>query len=104
MKYIMLGTISEQWVSKHADRTTRAKAKLQELGITLESVYYTQGAFDFVDTVDAPDPEAALAFSVWYAKEGYGRIQTLSAFDSETMERATKKGKSSGAAKSAKKR
>lgn len=103
MKYIMLGTISEQWVSKHADRTTRAKAKLQELGITLESVYYTQGAFDFVDTVEAPDPEAALAFS-GYAKEGYGRIQTLPAFDSETMERATKKSKSSGSAKSVRKR
>ncbi|MGH8613571.1 MAG: hypothetical protein ACREYF_16530 [Gammaproteobacteria bacterium] len=42
MKYILLGTISEQWAAKHAERVTRAKAKLQELKITLESVYYTQ--------------------------------------------------------------
>ncbi|MGH2397032.1 MAG: GYD domain-containing protein [Gammaproteobacteria bacterium] len=100
MKYILLGTISEQWAAKHAERVTRAKAKLQELGIMLESVYYTQGEFDFVDVVEAPDPEAALAFSLWYAKEGHGRIQTLPGFDSETMERATKKAKSAGSVKS----
>ncbi len=100
MKYIMLGTISEQWASKHAERTARAKAKLQQLGIKLESAYYTQGEFDFVDVADAPEPEAALAFSVWYAEKGYGRIQTLPAFDTETMERAAKKAKSGGPAKS----
>ncbi|MGH6635071.1 MAG: GYD domain-containing protein [Gammaproteobacteria bacterium] len=98
MKYILLGTISEQWAAKHAERVTRARAKLKELRITLESVYYTQGEFDFVDVVEAPDPEAALAFSLWYAKEGHGRLRTLPAFDSETMERATKKAKSAGSA------
>jgi uncharacterized protein with GYD domain len=44
-----------------------------------------------VDVIDSPDPEAALAFPVWYANQGHGRIQTLPAFDLDAMERATQK-------------
>jgi uncharacterized protein with GYD domain len=88
MKYVLLGTLNAEWVQRHAERTTDAKAKLQALGITLDAVYYTQGSYDFVDVIDAPSGEAALTFSVWYASRGYGRIQTLSAFDANVMEEA----------------
>ncbi|MFQ5931284.1 MAG: GYD domain-containing protein [Nitrospiraceae bacterium] len=88
MKYVMLGRLSADWATKHAQRTRSARAKLKELGIKLESVYYTQGRFDFVDVVDAPDPESMLAFSVWYANQGYGRIQTMPAFDNKTLQKA----------------
>jgi uncharacterized protein with GYD domain len=91
MKYVLLGSIDTAWVGRHAERTRLAKAKLQDLGITLDAVYYTQGPYDFVDVIDSPDPEAALAFSVWYANQGYGRIQTLPAFDLDVMERATQR-------------
>ncbi len=91
MKYVLLGTIDTAWVSRHAERTMQAKAKLQDLGVTLDAVYYTQGPYDFVDVIDSPDPGAALAFSVWYANQGYGRIQTLPAFDLDAMERATQR-------------
>jgi uncharacterized protein with GYD domain len=91
MKYVLLGSIDTAWVGRHAERTKLAKAKLQDLGVTLDAVYYTQGPYDFVDVIDSPDPEAALAFSVWYANQGYGRIQTLPAFDLDAMERATQR-------------
>ena len=88
MKYILLGKLSGDWAKKHGQRVESATDKLNELGITLEAVYYTQGAFDFVDVVDAPEPEALLTFSVWYVNQGYGHIQSMPAFDSDTLAQA----------------
>ncbi len=90
MKYVLLGTLSPEWAGKHTERTAKARAKLDKLQIKLESIHYTQGYYDFVDIVDAPGPEAVLAFSVWYASQGLGRIQTLPAFDPKSFEAATK--------------
>lgn len=42
MKYILLGTLSTEWVARHEERTREARDKLQSLGITLDAVYYTQ--------------------------------------------------------------
>jgi uncharacterized protein with GYD domain len=90
MKYVLLGTLSADWASKQAERMTKARAKLDKLGIKLESIHYTQGDYDFVDIVDAPNPEAMLAFSVWYATNGLGRIRSMPAFDTRSFEAAAK--------------
>jgi uncharacterized protein with GYD domain len=90
MKYVLLGNLNAEWANKQADRIGKAKAKLEKLGIKLESIHYTQGRYDFVDVVDAPNPEAMLAFSVWYSTQGLGRIQTMPAFDAKTFETAIK--------------
>ncbi|HEX6841576.1 MAG TPA: GYD domain-containing protein [Stellaceae bacterium] len=91
MKYILLGKLEAEWAGKQKERVKKAQAKLKELGMTAQSIYYTQGRFDFVDVVEAPNPEAMLAFSVWYASQGLGRIQSLPAFDAETFEAAVKR-------------
>ena len=91
MKYIFLGTIGTNWLNKQGERYKKASVKLKQLGIKLESVHYTQGQYDFVDVVDAPGPEAVLAFSIWYSNKGFGRIQTLPAFGDRTMRKATSK-------------
>ena len=91
MKYILLGNISSEWAKKHIERTRQGMAKLEDLGIKIESINYTQGQYDFIDVVDAPDAEAVLALSLWYADQGYGRIQTIPAFDPKTIERAAEK-------------
>lgn len=88
MKYVLLGTLNPEWAARQSERLSSAKSKLKELGIKLASVSYTQGQFDFVTTVDAPDPDAVLAFSIWYASQGYGRLQSLPAFDVATIEAA----------------
>jgi len=90
MKYVLLGNLSPEWASKQSERVKKAKAKLEKLGIKIQSVHYTQGHYDFVDVVDAPNPEAMLAFSVWYATQGLGRIQTMPAFDAKSFETAVK--------------
>ena len=91
MRYVLLGSLSADWASRQTQRTKGAKAMLKKLKIKLESVNYTQGAYDFVDTVDAPNAEAMLAFSIWYAKKGYGRITSMPAFDEKTLEAAIKR-------------
>jgi uncharacterized protein with GYD domain len=90
MKYVLLGTLGPEWSSKQAERTAKARGKLEKLGIKLESIHYTQGKYDFVDIVDAPNPEAMLAFSVWYASQGLGRIQSMPAFDTKTFDGAVR--------------
>jgi uncharacterized protein with GYD domain len=90
MKYVLLGNLSPEYASKQSERVKKAKAKLDQLGIKIESIHYTQGYYDFVDIVDAPNPEAMLAFSVWYATQGLGRIQSMPAFDAKTFENAIK--------------
>jgi uncharacterized protein with GYD domain len=92
MKYILLGTLSPTSLGRQEKRTENARKKLKQLGIKLESVYYTQGQYDFVDVVDAPGPEAMLAFSVWYGQQGYGKLTTCPAFDERTMVKALKQG------------
>ena len=77
MRYILLGNLNADWATRQTQRTRGAKTMLKKLKIKLESVNYTQGAYDFVDIVDAPNAEAMLAFSVWYAKVGYGSIYIL---------------------------
>ena len=91
MKYILLGTLSADWAKKHDKRVESATAKLKELGITLEAAYYTQGQFDFVDVVEAPEPDILLTFSIWYVTQGFGRIQSMPAFDAETLAAAADK-------------
>jgi uncharacterized protein with GYD domain len=90
MKYVLLGNLSPEWASKQTERIGSAKAKLDRLGIKIESIHYTQGYYDFVDIVDAPSPEAMLAFSVWYATQGLGRVQSMPAFDAKSFEAAIK--------------
>ena len=85
MKYVLLGSLNADTMTKQEKRTTTARAKMKELGIRLDSVYYTQGPVDFVDVVDAPSAETMLAFSVWYAQQGFGKIQALPACDERSM-------------------
>ena len=90
MKYVLLGNLSPEYASKQSERVRKAKAKLDKLGIKIESIHYTQGYYDFVDIVDAPTPEAMLAFSVWYSTQRLGRIQSMPAFDAKSFETAIK--------------
>jgi uncharacterized protein with GYD domain len=90
MKYVLLGNLSPEWANKQSERIGKAKAKLDKLGIKIDSIHYTQGYYDFIDIVDAPKPEAMLAFSVWYSAQGLGRIQSMPAFDAKSFETAIK--------------
>ena len=93
MKYVLLGSIAPSWLGKQAERLTKSNAKLKQLGIKQESVLYTQGQYDFVETIEATGPESVLGFTIWYSKKGFGSIQTLPAFGDQTIRNIIKKGK-----------
>ncbi len=88
MKYILVGKLDRDWIGKHKERVETSRKKAEEFGITFDKIYYTQGVYDFIDVIEASDPYVVLAFSMWYAKQGYGSINTMPAFDEEAMERA----------------
>lgn len=85
MKFVLIGTHAPEWIGRTEERGRRAFAKCKALGIAVLGNYFTQGQFDFVTIIDAPSPEAASAFSIWYMKEGFGRVQTLLAYDAESF-------------------
>jgi uncharacterized protein with GYD domain len=87
MRYVLLGKLSDKWVHK-GERVTKSKAKAKELGVTLESIFYTLGPYDFVDVVSSDDPQAALAFSAWYSAQGYGSFTTMPAYTPEEFQHA----------------
>jgi hypothetical protein len=39
MKCVLLGTVSPEWASKQGEQIGKARAKLDELGIKLESIH-----------------------------------------------------------------
>ena len=85
MKFILIGTHAPEWVGRTQERGQRAHAKCQALGITVVGNYFTQGQFDFVTIIEAPTPESASAFSIWYMTQGFGRVQTLLAYEAEAF-------------------
>ncbi len=88
MKYIFMGTMGPDWIGRQRERVGKVRAKADELGIEIEALYYLQGDYDFIVIVEASDPYVVLGFSLWYAKQWFGRVVTLPAFDEATMERA----------------
>ena len=86
MKFVLVGNHNSQWTARSAERGARAHAKAQQLGVSVVSSYYTQGRFDFVTVIDSPDAETASRFSIWYAAQGFGTVETLRGFSSAEME------------------
>ena len=91
MKFVLLGSISPSWIGKQAERYKKSNDKLKQLGIKQVSVLYTQGQYDFVETIEAPGPESVLGFTIWYARKGFGKIQTLPAFEDQEIRKILKK-------------
>ncbi len=90
MRYVIFGKLNPNWVDKD-ERVSRSKQKLEELGIKLEAVLYTQGAYDFVDVISTGDPTAALAFSAWYAAQGFGELSSMPAYTTDQFSDALKR-------------
>lgn len=91
MKFVLLATVSSDGAKKLKQRGAAAAKKVKELGIKVEAVHYMNGPYDFVEVVDAPDAEAVLALSAWWAKGGYGGMVSMPAHDSAAMKRADSK-------------
>lgn len=87
MKYVIIGRIGPHWGDDPKARVEAVHRKLDALNVTLETVYYTQGAYDFMEVVEA-EPDAMLALSLWYKTKGYGELTSMPAFTMDAVNAA----------------
>ncbi|HTR13866.1 MAG TPA: GYD domain-containing protein [Roseiarcus sp.] len=81
--YVTLTNFTHQGIQNVKDTTKRAdafKAAAKKAGCTVKEVYWTQGQYDSVLIMDAPDEASATALLMSLGKLGNVRTQTLRAF------------------------
>jgi uncharacterized protein with GYD domain len=81
--YITLSNFTHQGIQNIKDTTKRAdafKTAVKKAGCTVKEIYWTQGHYDSVIILDAPDDASATALLMSLGKLGNIRTQTLRAF------------------------
>jgi len=86
--YIALMNFTDQGVRNVMDSTKRAdaaKEAAKKFGASMPQIYWTLGQYDMVAVLEAPNDEAATAFSLAIGSAGNVRGQTLRAFSKDEM-------------------
>lgn len=87
-RYVALVNWTEEGIRKYKDTVDRAEAVrdlAKQMGGAIDSLYWTQGAYDLVVTSEFPDEESAAAFALKVGSQGNVRTTTMRAFDAEEM-------------------
>jgi uncharacterized protein with GYD domain len=88
MTYLVLATFTDQGVKNAKDSPKRAEAFKQmakTFGVTVKDIFRTQGRYDIVTVVEAPDELSATALNLSLSALGNIRTESLRAFSSEDM-------------------
>jgi uncharacterized protein with GYD domain len=88
--YVVLNTFTDQGIRAVKQTTKRAdaaRAAAKELGVNLREILWTQGQYDMVAIIEAPDDAALTAFGLSLAGAGNVRSQTLRAFTKDEMDK-----------------
>ena len=88
MTYVVLATFTDQGVKNAKDSPKRAEAFRQmakTFGVTVKDIFWTQGRYDIVTVVEAPDELSATALNLSLGTLGNIRTELLRAFSSEDM-------------------
>src|SRR5271168_3168272 len=72
-------------VKDTANRASHYKELAAKLGCTVKENYWTQGQYDVVSIVDAPDEASMIALAMSVGKLGFIRTQTLRAFSAAEL-------------------
>jgi uncharacterized protein with GYD domain len=89
-KYIVLYRFTDQGLKNIKDTVKRAdeiRKEQEARGFTVHGMYWTQGGYDLVTLVDAPDEAAMVAGLFNIAAAGNVHSETLRAFDPTEMQR-----------------
>jgi uncharacterized protein with GYD domain len=81
--YVVLANFTDQGVRSAKDSPKRAEAfrKMAEtFGVTVKELFWTQGRYDIVTVLDAPDELAATALNLNLSALGNVRTESLRAF------------------------
>jgi uncharacterized protein with GYD domain len=86
--YCVLGSFTEQGVRNAKDSPKRAEAfkeMAKTFGVTVKEIVWTQGRYDVVTVLEAPDEAAAMSLSLSLSALGNVRTETLRAFSAADM-------------------
>jgi uncharacterized protein with GYD domain len=86
--YIILANWTQQGIQDFrgtVDRGDAARGAIEQLGGSLQALYWTVGPYDVVAIADFPDEETATAFALRLGSRGNVRTTTLRAFDIDEM-------------------
>lgn len=86
--YVVLANFTDQGVRSAKDSPKRAEAfkKMAEtFGVTVKELYWTQGRYDIVTILDAPDELSAMSLSLSLGALGNVRTESLRAFSAADM-------------------
>ena len=73
------------------DRAAQARALVESMGGRMDTLYWTQGRYDIVAIIEAPDDETLAAMLLRVAGGGAVRSETMRAFDDAAMRRIVEK-------------
>jgi uncharacterized protein with GYD domain len=86
--YVVLGNFTDQGVRNVKDSPKRAdafKEMAKTFGVTVKEIVWTQGRYDIVTVLEAPDEAAAMSLSLSLSALGNVRTETLRAFSAADM-------------------
>lgn len=92
--YVVLYKFTDQGAKNVTDtvqRANEARADNERRGFKVQGLYWTQGQYDMVAVVEAPDEQAMMTGLFNIASAGNVRSETLRAFTAEEMQAAIKK-------------
>jgi uncharacterized protein with GYD domain len=86
--YVVLAKFTEQGVRNAKDSPKRAdafKEMAKTFGVTVKEIVWTQGRYDIVTLVDAPDESSVISLNLSLAALGNVRTETMRAFSAAEM-------------------
>jgi len=92
--YVTLIRWTDQGVRNAKDSIQRSgafRSDLERRGGKLLSIYWTQGQYDIVTTIEAPDDQTAMAALLALGGLGNVRTETLHAFNETEMQSVIQK-------------
>ncbi len=89
-RYVILINWTEQGARSVTETTHRAdqvRQMIEQMGGRMETLLWTQGRYDLVGIIEAPDEETAAAIGLRAGMAGAVRTETLRAYDADEMSR-----------------
>jgi uncharacterized protein with GYD domain len=86
--YVVLAKFTDQGIRNAKESPKRADAFRQlakTFGVTVKDLFWTQGRYDVVTIVEAPDEASAMSLSLSLGALGNVRTESLRAFSSVDM-------------------
>jgi uncharacterized protein with GYD domain len=86
--YVVLAKFTDQGIRNAKDSPKRAdafKETAKTFGVTIKELVWTQGRYDVVSVMEAPDESSAMSLTLSLGALGNVRTETLRAFSAAEM-------------------